>query len=201
LIHSVLDRVKDLVLADGIASGEIPAVPTWRSSAWRFGAYITADIGYSTNADIQLMRAGLKSGAQIADEQGEDFDELVVALNKEASTFRDTAAESGIPIELIAPDRYATPTQTLADAQAATEPPPPTTIETLGDKAISEILQIQQSAATGVLPQQVAIATLVNMFKVDPTVAAALIPEKTTQPEVKSDKRPNYNESDETENT
>ena len=182
LVHSVLERIKNLVIAEGIASGELQAVENWQASAWRFGAHITADIGNSTAADIQLMRAGLKSGAQIADEQGEDFDELVTALDKEAVTFRDTASQSGIPIEMVAPDRYATPTQMLADAAAATQPPEPPSISTMGDKAVAEVLQVQISASTGQLPREQAVATLVMMFGIDPAVAESLIPEKQAQP-------------------
>ena len=179
LTVKLLNPTKNRVFAEAIAAGKLPALPFWKQGRWSFGSSITADAGYAVDSDLALLRNGLKSGSAIcAEYTGDDLEDVTEELANEGINFRNVASQTGVPIELIAPDRYINPTQTFADAATALEPPPPPDVSTLGENAVKHINEVQTQVSTGQLPPDKAIAALVALYGFDQATAALLIPAK-----------------------
>ncbi len=101
LIEQVLNKIKNAVLTRAVAFKIIPPVPTYRQGKWQFPAHITADVGYQTQADLQLLASGLKTRSDIYGEMGLDFEEQTQILAREVQFYQRLAAETGVPIELM----------------------------------------------------------------------------------------------------
>lgn len=173
-----LNPIRDVVLAWGIANQKIPAHPKWRSGTWNFGAEITADVGYQTQADINMMLSGLKTGTSITAAAGTPFEEVIDKLTEEAAYIYRKAVEAGVPVEMIVPSRFTNATDQLSAMNAAGEPeiPPPPTIETIGDSGAAKLADIQAQVARGEIPREQAVAMLVSVWNMDPAVAEAITP-------------------------
>lgn len=76
LRESFLDPVSILTLGNGIALGEIPPHAQWHKGVWMFPPHPTIDIGRESTADINERMSLLRSGAQIAGEEGEDIEDI-----------------------------------------------------------------------------------------------------------------------------
>lgn len=68
-----MDPIVWLVLAQGIANGEIPYHPNWRNGLWIFPAHPTIDGGRDSASNIAEYARGLTTGSIIASESGHDF--------------------------------------------------------------------------------------------------------------------------------
>lgn len=105
LIERVLDPIKNAVYRRAIALGELPMAPqqplAYKKGRWQFGAYITADLGNETNANISLIQNGLKTHQSVFGELGLDFEEEAAKMAKEVAYLNTLAQEHGIPVELI----------------------------------------------------------------------------------------------------
>lgn len=179
LLQKWLNPCRDLALAAGIVLGKIPAHPRWNWGRWQFGPHITADVGYQTQSDLQLMLNGLKTGTEIAEEAGEDFEEMSRRLAEEAEQLYALAIEKGIPLELLAPERFPNATQLLSAVNAAgdPQPPPPPTLDVIGDKGASTLADMQLQVAQGQIPREQVVQTLVKVWNMDPKIAEAITPE------------------------
>ena len=181
LAMKFLDPVKNSVLNNAIAMRMIPPPPTgadFRKGRWQFGAHLTADTGYDTDANIQLMANGLKSAARVAGEEGEDYEDLIDQMIKEAAMLRDRCASAGLPIELVAGARFPSATQQLAAAaQAQTPPPPSPSVEDLGDGGTKVIVDICAQVSAGTLPRESAIVVLTSVYGMDQSLAEQMVPE------------------------
>lgn len=176
LENRLLDPIVDDVLNMGIALKLIPASPNWRGRKWQFGPQLTADTGYDTDADIQLLSYGLKPASDIASKQGLDFSDLVRRNVKEAVMIRDAAAAAMLPMEMVAAARFAGATEQLAAvAQAAEVPMNPTAAE-LGDGGVKNLLALIESVANGTVPREEAVNILITVYEFAPEVAEAVIP-------------------------
>ncbi|MES2569352.1 MAG: phage portal protein, partial [Verrucomicrobiota bacterium] len=139
LMDLVLNRVKDAVLAAGIAAGKIPAVPFWKRGKWSFGAALTGDVGHQTGADMQLVGMGLKCGGDVTNELfGEEFKDTARKAANEVVILQQLASELGIPIEMIAPQRFPQATSMLAAMNTPPAPPPPGIIGEIGDSGAKQ---------------------------------------------------------------
>jgi capsid protein len=179
LVAKWLNPWRKLALASGIALRRIKAHPNWLAGKWQFGAHITADVGYQTQANIALMKAGLKTGSEITEEEGEDFEEVTRRLAEEAEYTYAQSVEKQIPIELIAPDRFVNATQLLSTVNAAAEPPEPAepTIETVGETGAAKLGELLEQVSTGLIPREQAINLLVHVWQMDPAKAQAIVPQ------------------------
>lgn len=108
LIEQVLNKIKNAVLTRAIAFKLLPPIPTYKLGKWQFPAHITADVGYQTQADLQLLSSGLKTRSDIYGEMGLDFEDQSRILAREIQFYQRLAGETGVPIELL--------TQTLPNA-------------------------------------------------------------------------------------
>ena len=175
LTSSVLEKIKDKVLQNAIALGQLPPNPNYRQGRWQFGKHLTADTGYDTTANLELLRNGLKTASTIAGEEGYDFEDMVDAQIREAITIRDKCAAAGVPVEMIAADRYPDATNQLAAASEAMQPQA-TTVQDLGPNA-KVLTDLLEKVAAGLLPREEAVALLVEVFEIDPATAEAIVPE------------------------
>lgn len=176
LSAAFLDKVKREVLSNAIALGHIPPKTNFDWGRWQFGKHLTSDTGYDTNANISLLQNGLKSATEIAGEEGYDYEDLVDMLVKEAVVLRDKCAAAGVPIELVAQARFPDATNQMAAAAEALNPDPKTTLADLGDSNTKTLVDILGQVSRGELPRDEAVATLVEIFELDPLAAESIVP-------------------------
>jgi len=185
----MLDRVKNLVLAVGISRKEIPASPEFQKGKWHWGAWLTADVGYQTQADIQLIQLGLKSKTQFCEENDIDHDELIRTNVSEAMKIHTESVNQQVPEELVAGGNPAATSfwqaindaqdpQKVAEHEAAMQPPPPPPglIGQAGDKGVAQLVDIAEKVATGMLDRTVAVNQVTQIFGIPPEAAEMMIP-------------------------
>jgi len=202
LVEVILNRVKDQVLSNGIANKTIPPHPKWREGRFTFGAWLTADVGYQTTADMQLIQYGLKSRHQWGQENDYDFESTQDDLYSELEHQRDLSAERKIPMELL-PGGNPMATAILAAAEQSKQslaqleqeqaasmpqepPPPPGLIGSVGDKGVKLLLDINQQVADGVLPRDYAIQQVCAAFGIVTQQAEALVPNAPSKADLKA---------------
>jgi hypothetical protein len=156
LTDKVLDPIKNAVILDAIARGEIPAPPLLAGETivqalrrattgeWRFPAKLSIDVGRESAANLNENRQGAKSLQEIAGEEGTDAFARLEQIAIEASYVQELAKKYAVPesaIRLVTNSLPSTPAAAAAvgdstaaaasDAQKAaapqTPPTPPTT--------------------------------------------------------------------------
>lgn len=177
LVDRVLDRVKNLVLAKGIANGHIEAHDNWEVGSWQFAAHLTADIGHEVNADLALNQAGAKPLRQIIEAHGGDFRETMEQNASEISQMRDIAARYEVPIELFV---RSLPEATQMLAGMVTPPAPPTLGESVGDKGVKNIFDLLEKVGEGIIPTDAAVQTLVHTYGIPLAQAKKIVPKKAS---------------------
>ncbi len=178
LVDDVLDRIRDEVLGRAIMFKILPPHPRWKSGKWHFGAHITADVQYQTQADLQLMDAGLKSPMEWCDEHDVDFEKTQEAI-AEATNIRLRVAETAqLPVEL--PFRnMASATELIAAYRAKDDPPSVGgLIDEIGESGVQPMIDIVEQYHTGQIDRASAIAQLMEIYDYDYEKAAMMIPEK-----------------------
>lgn len=176
ITSKLLDKAIDEVLNNGIALKEIPETPNWKGRRWQFGPRLTADTGYDTDANIQLLSYGLKTASQIAGEQGMDYEDLVDQNVKEITIARDRAAAASVPMEMLASARFPGATDQLAAVAAAAQPPSNPTSAELGDGGVKNLTLLLESVANGTLPREEAVTLLITVYEFLPEIAEAVVP-------------------------
>jgi lambda family phage portal protein len=109
LSDKVLDPIKNDVILIAIANGEIPPPPTKDGETavqalrralrgeWRWPARMSIDVGRESTANLNENRQGIKSGQQIAAENGYDYEDTLEQLAIEAAKVSELAARYGVP--------------------------------------------------------------------------------------------------------
>lgn len=179
IVTSILNKIKRAILSNAIALGHLPPNPNFDFGRWQFGAHLTADTGYDTTANLELLQAGLKTAAQIAGEQGYDYEDMVDQQVKEVTILRDKCAAAGVPIEMVAMGRFPDATNQLAAVAEALDPDQSATAADLGPN-VKFLTDILEKVAGGLLPREEAVATLIDVFELDPVIAESIVP--TPQP-------------------
>ena len=129
LVDKVLDPIKNAVLIDAIARGELTA-PTLnagetmvqalrRATAgeWRFPAKLSIDVGRESAANLNENRQGAKSLAEIASEEGTDAFSRLEQIAIEASFIKELSTKYGVPetsIRLVTSSLPSTPAAAAA---------------------------------------------------------------------------------------
>lgn len=156
LSDKVLDPIKNDVILIAIANGEIPPPPAKEGETavealrralrgeWRWPARMSIDVGRESAANLNENRQGIKSGQQIAAENGYDYEDTLEQLAIEAAKVSELAAKYGVPetaIRLTTSSLPSTPAAAAAagaevgaaasEAQTPAEPAPiaPTTLQ------------------------------------------------------------------------
>jgi hypothetical protein len=109
LTDKVLDPIKNAVILDAIARGEISAPPLLAGETivqalrrattgeWRFPAKLSIDVGRESAANLNENRQGAKSLQEIAGEEGTDAFARLEQIAIEASYVKELATKYGIP--------------------------------------------------------------------------------------------------------
>jgi len=109
LVDKVLDPIKNAVILDAIARGEIPAPPARAGETpvqalkratrgeWRFPPKLTIDVGRESAANLNENRQGAKSLQEIAAEQGTDAFTRLEQIAAEASYVKELSERYEIP--------------------------------------------------------------------------------------------------------
>lgn len=100
----VLDRVKNMLLLEAMADGNLPYCPKWYCGKWQFPPAISIDAGRDSAAGINEWRAGLLSKQSWFAEAGEDAEDQERIIVDEASrtlaAAKKMAAEQDVSLEL-----------------------------------------------------------------------------------------------------
>jgi capsid protein len=180
--EQALDRVRDQVLARGIGLREIPAHPKWRSGRWGFGPSLTGDYGHDTQANLQLLEAGLVTATDLIAESGQTFEEVSRRSASEVAYLQRVAMETNIPIELIT-KRLLNPTAALAAINTPPSPPPPM-VEAGTD--VKPLLEILSNAGEGIMDRESAIMAIVNMYGLPRAQVEKMVPKPAPQAKAES---------------
>jgi capsid protein len=154
LTDKVLDPIKDAVILDAIARGEIPPPPLLAGETmvqalrratkgeWRFPAKLSIDVGRESAANMNENRQGAKSLQEIAAEEGTDAFSRLEQIAIEAGFVKELAVKYGVPetaIRLTTTSLPSTPAAaaaagdavgaSAAEAQAASVAAAPAAIE------------------------------------------------------------------------
>jgi capsid protein len=109
LTDKVLDPIKDAVILDAIARGEIPpptllagetmvqALRRATKGEWRFPAKLSIDVGRESAANMNENRQGAKSLQEIAAEEGTDAFSRLEQIAIEAGYVKELATKYGVP--------------------------------------------------------------------------------------------------------
>ena len=109
LTDKVLDPIKDAVILDGIARGEIPPPPLLTGETmvqalrratkgeWRFPAKLSIDVGRESAANMNENRQGAKSLQEIAAEEGTDAFARLEQIAIEANFVKELSSKYGVP--------------------------------------------------------------------------------------------------------
>lgn len=129
LTDKVLDPIKNAVILDAIARGEI-APPTLQAGEtmvqalrratageWRFPAKLSIDVGRESAANLNENRQGAKSLQEIAGEEGTDAFSRLEQIAIEAAYVKELAGKYGVPetaIRLVTSSLPSTPAAAAA---------------------------------------------------------------------------------------
>jgi capsid protein len=128
LTDKVLDPIKDAVLLNAIAEGELEAPPKLKGETmaqalkratrgeWRFPAKLTIDVGRESAANLNENRQGAKSLQEIAAEEGTDAFSRLDQIAAEASYVAELAKTYGVPETAIRMTTQQLPTTPTAAA-------------------------------------------------------------------------------------
>jgi lambda family phage portal protein len=169
-----LNPVRDTVIGNGIAHGELPPHPQWRNGRWGFGRSLTGDYGHDTSANLQMLSAGLVTASDLISETGQSFEEVVRRSASEVSYMQRVATETGVPIELFN-QRIPNPTQALAAMAEPPQPPPPGLVPQGLD--VKPLLELLKNVGEGILDRESAIINLMNLYGVERNAAEKMIPD------------------------
>jgi capsid protein len=167
ILIKALNRIRRKVIAQGIALQAIPPHPLWRKDAnWNFGPYITADLGYEMEADIQGITAGIVPVASVVAKYGTTTTEVFSANADAANDALGVGATKGLPVETFARGLYPQITAEKAafDTPTPLPAPPPLSIQAIGDKGLKILVEIQEQVGEGKIDRESAIETLLRAF-------------------------------------
>ena len=206
LQDKVLDPIKNAVLLDAIARGELAPPPLQQGETlvqalkratkgeWRFPAKLTIDVGRESAANMAENRQGAKSLQEIASEQGTDAFSRLEQIAMEASYIKELSQKYQIPeisIRMVTNSLPSTPAaaaaagenvaQAAADAQAAATTQGP--VSTEGDSPADieqengDTIQTPGVAAGEVPPDEMAIVQNLRFAAVDLTPSDGMVEE------------------------
>jgi capsid protein len=104
LISQILERLKNRVILRAIIDGRIRSslVPVGGTDPyrghWSFGPWVTIDGGRDSRALIEEFRAGIRTLPSIADEQGEDWEDIIRENIRVKVRARQLAKEAGVEV-------------------------------------------------------------------------------------------------------
>ena len=165
----LLIRVRNKVIAQGIANKELPPHPNWKRCNFRFGKAINADLGYEMEADIKGVQMGiLEVDKVVAKHTGMSFSEVTKSNIASANTAINNATAGTMPVEVFAkglfPDITAQRAAYIQSQQPPPPPPSPVSIGVLGDKGIKPLIEIMEKVGDGSIDRESAINAIIDIY-------------------------------------
>jgi capsid protein len=174
----VLNRVRQKVIAQGIALQLLPPHPLWQKVEWHFGNSIQTDVGYDMDADIAATQHGIAKISDITAKYGKSPREVFVSNAQTANEAIQVGSEFGVPVETFAPGLFPMLTEQRASFIAGpVPPPPPGSFEAIGDKGVKQLVDILTAVGDGKLDADSAKETLKRVFHIPEKIAEGMIPE------------------------
>lgn len=161
----ILNRVRQKVIAQGVAQNILPEHPNWKKCEWHFGPWITTDAGYEMDNDIAATAHGIMPVSKVMAKYGHTPSEVFDSNATTATEAINSGAKAGIPVETFAGGLYPNLTNQRADMIEGPPPPPPAgSIERLGDKGVAKLLELLEAVGDGTIDRESGLSTLVATF-------------------------------------
>lgn len=181
LVSKILNRVRQKVLAQGVALGQLPPHPLWRKCEWHFGLSIQTDVGYEMEADLGAVSAGLFAISDVSGKYGRSPREVFLSNATTANEAIQVGAEADLPVEVFARGLFPDITQQKANlVTGPTPPPPPGSQAALGDKGVQQLIDLIEAVGEGKVDRDAAKNTLKRVFGIPEAIAESMIPEEPT---------------------
>lgn len=178
LVNKLLNRVRQKVIAQGIMQGQLPPHPLWRKAEWHFGLSIQTDVGYEMEADIAATSAGIIPISDITGKYGKSPREVFSSNAETANEAVQIGSEFGQPVEVFARGLFPDITvQKAAMLNGPIPPPPPGSIDALGDKGVKQLIDLLKAVGDGKIDKDAALHTLEKTFGIPPEIAKKMVPE------------------------
>jgi len=178
LVGKILNRVREKVIANGIALQILPPHPLWRKCEWHWGLSIQTDVGYEMESDIAALQTGIVPINDVCEKYGHDPKEVFDANATTANEAIVSGSEHAIPVEVFARGLYPDITMQRAAMVTGPVPPPePGSIEALGDKGVKQLVDLLKAVGDGKIDADAAEQTLINTFGIPPEMAKKMVPE------------------------
>jgi lambda family phage portal protein len=186
LVDKFLEPIKNTVIDYAIATGQLPGTEFSHNGRFTFGAQITADLAYESQTDRENLMFGLDSASNILEKKGRDFDGVTQENIFEINEAQKKAAQNGVPMELMAPQRFTGATELLAAMNTPVEQssPVPGSLQAVGEKGAKQIFEILTGVTQGTMDRESAKNTLITVYGLMPDQA-----EDITPPQGKRDKQ------------
>lgn len=165
-----LNKVRRMVLLNGIAHGDLPDSENIMHGEWQWPGSVSIDAGRDARADIELWRAGLTTASEIYGENGRDWESSLQQRAKESAYIKKLAEENGVSPEEISTGQASVATDPMlapdpaakvapAEEEAIASPELPSEVEpdeiqgsALNGAQISSLMGLATSVAEGLLP-------------------------------------------------
>jgi capsid protein len=175
LTDKVLDPIKDAVILDAIARGEIAPPPLLAGESmvqalrratkgeWRFPAKLSIDVGRESAANMNENRQGAKSLQEIAAEEGTDAFSRLEQIAIEANFVKELAEKYGVP-------------ETAIRLTTSSLPSTPAAAAAAGDAVGASAAQAQAASVTATETTGIPDDEVISGVESFPDVSAELVP-------------------------
>lgn len=96
-----LDRIKNLVIANGIAHDGLTPHPRWMRGTWQWPAHPTIDVGRESAANLNENRQGLKSMDTICAEENIDARAEREKIAEECAHWLELSKKHNVPVQMM----------------------------------------------------------------------------------------------------
>jgi lambda family phage portal protein len=175
LNDKVLNPIKNIVIADGVARGMISGNGAKTTKGFfNFGANVSIDLGRESASAIAEFKAGLRTASDIYSERGMDVEAAFRARAIETKMIQDLAKEYGVPAqavsEILLPTgqpAQAQPGQTSQDGKQV-EGQEDVIGQSLNGAQVASLINVINAVAAGALSKEGAVSVITAAF---PTIS------------------------------
>jgi hypothetical protein len=121
------DKIKNIVIADGISRGKIPPSTSFTKGKWIYPSDSTIDVGRDSQANISEFKAGLRTASEIYGAKGEDYEEALRQRAYEVKYAQELSKEMEVPVE------------SISEAFKPAMPPPQTQVPQMPEEQAGQV--------------------------------------------------------------
>jgi len=181
LVNRILNRVREKVIAEGIATRQLPPHPLWKQCSWNFGPYISTDAGYEMDSDIAGITHGIIPIEGVTGKYGKTPKEVFTANARTANQALLSGAEQQLPVEAFAGALYPELTGQKAAFMTPPQSPPPGSMGALGEKGVQMLTEFLQAVGEGKLDRASAIVVLEVTFGIPKKLGEKMVPAEPSE--------------------